>query len=914
MSGTGAAAGGKLKTFISYSRQDLAFADQLVAVLEWQGFLPIIDRKGIHGAERWEERLGQLILEADIVVFVLSPASAESPVCAWEVEEAGRRNKRIIPVLCRPLEGQQPHPRLRDLNYIHFYEEKDVPGSGFGTGQVRLIEALSVDIEWLREHTRLEELAARWDAGGRIGDQLLRGSELAAYKAWRDRRPANAPELTALQRAFLGASEEEEANRAGAERKRLDEMAAAQAEREKALAEAQAAMQRAAEAQKARARALRLIQGGAAVAALLVILGVSGFAIQQQRSATVQQVLKDAAIEQRRQTQITESGLLANAANAAYGNGEDWGAITKAVLLAVEAMPDEAASVQRPHVTEAELQLDNANRGLKERLMLAHEDTVRAARFSPDGTRIVTASFDKTARIWDAGSGKELARLAHEEKVYAAAFSPDGTKIVTASGDTTARIWDAGSGKELARLAHKGTVRAAAFSPEGARIVTASDDKTARLWDAGSGKELARLAHEGGVWAAAFSPEGARIVTASDDKTARLWDAGSGKELARLAHEGGVWAAAFSPEGARIVTASDDKTARLWDAGSGKELARLAHEHTVRAAGFSPDGTRIVTASWDKTARIWDAGSSKELARLAHEDRVWAAGFSPDGTRIVTASWDKTARIWNADSGKELARLAQEDRVYAAEFSPDSIKIVTASWDKTARIWDAGRGKELARLAQEDWAAGRGKKLAEFAHGHTLLAVTFSPDRSKIVTASLDKTARIWNAGSGEELARLAHDEDWVYAAAFSPDGTRIVTASLDKTARIWDAGSGKELARLAHEEGVYAADFSPAAGDGFLRIITLSGDEARVWEVARSAQDLVNAAKRRVARCLGQGERAQYFLPPAPPIWCITGPGLEAEKDPAKWQPKWPYQSAAWRDWLAAKQRGEERPVPKAE
>src|SRR5215475_12125828 len=180
---TSAATGQKLKVFISYSRRDLSFADQLVTVLEWQGFTAIIDRKGIHGAENWEQRLGQLILAADIVVFVLSPASATSEVCAWEVEEATRRGKRIVPVICRPLEGKQPHPRLRDLNYIHFYDEKDLPGSGFGSGQLKLIDALSVDVAWLREHTRLEELAARWDSTGRAVDQLLRGSELPTTRA-----------------------------------------------------------------------------------------------------------------------------------------------------------------------------------------------------------------------------------------------------------------------------------------------------------------------------------------------------------------------------------------------------------------------------------------------------------------------------------------------------------------------------------------------------------------------------------------------------------------------------------------------------------------------------------------------------------------------------------------------------------
>jgi hypothetical protein len=123
-------------------------------VLRCQGFEPVIDRVGIHGGEKWEQRLGQLILESNMVVFVLSPASAASDVCAWEVDRALERGKPIVPVLCRPLEGQKPHAALRDLDYIHFYAEKDKPGSGFGAGLVGLVAALSVDVGWLREHTR----------------------------------------------------------------------------------------------------------------------------------------------------------------------------------------------------------------------------------------------------------------------------------------------------------------------------------------------------------------------------------------------------------------------------------------------------------------------------------------------------------------------------------------------------------------------------------------------------------------------------------------------------------------------------------------------------------------------------------------------------------------------------------------
>jgi WD40 repeat protein len=262
----------------------------------------------------------------------------------------------------------------------------------------------------------------------------------------------------------------------------------------------------------------------------------------------------------------------------------------------------------------------------------------------------------------------------------------------------------------------------------------------------------------------------------------------------------------------------------------------------------------------------------------------------------VTASGDKTARLWDAATGKELARLAHENSVAAASFSPDGAKIVTASDD--TRLWDAATGKELARFADGGFLA-------------------FSPDGAKIVTAS-GNTAQLWDAATGAALARLPH-EGLVAAAFFSPDGARIVTASrdrtaIDKTARVWDAATGKELARLTHEYRVHTAALSPDVSGGHLRIVTASENNAFLWQVEATTDRLVQTAKSHLPRCLTQEQRAQHFLPKAPPIWCITGPGLEAEKDPAKWQPKWPYQSAAWRDWLAARQRRENPPVPASE
>jgi tetratricopeptide (TPR) repeat protein len=231
--------------------------------------------------------------------------------------------------------------------------------------------------------------------------------------------------------------------------------------------------------------------------------------------------------------------------------------------------------------------------------------------FSPEGKTVITRSSDKTARLWDATTGRPLGLpLTHQDLVLAMAYSPDGKTVITGSGDSTARLWDATTGRPFGLpLTHQDRVGAVAFSPDGKTVLTGSNDSTARLRDATTGRPLGLpLTHQDAVFGVAFSPDGKTVITRSADKTARLWDATTGRPLGLpLTHQDLVSAMAYSPDGKTVITGSFDKTARLWDAVTGRPLGPpLAHQNSVRSVAFSPDGKTILTRSLDRTARLWD--------------------------------------------------------------------------------------------------------------------------------------------------------------------------------------------------------------------------------------------------------------------------------------------------------------------
>lgn len=207
-------AGEKLKVFISYSRKDsAAFADELVAGLEYGGFAPFLDRHDIAAGEQWEARLGGLIEQSDTVVFIVSPEAIKSDRCVWEVDKALALSKRLLPIIHISVPDNLIPEKLSRLQFVRFDD-----GRGVTRPLTELAEALRVDLNWIREHTRLGEIATRWDRRGRPESLLLRGDDVDAAKAWMAARNAAAPEITDVQCALVKASEEAETTRLRKER------------------------------------------------------------------------------------------------------------------------------------------------------------------------------------------------------------------------------------------------------------------------------------------------------------------------------------------------------------------------------------------------------------------------------------------------------------------------------------------------------------------------------------------------------------------------------------------------------------------------------------------------------------------------------------------------------------------------
>jgi WD40 repeat protein len=512
-------------------------------------------------------------------------------------------------------------------------------------------------------------------------------------------------------------------------------------------------------------------------------------------------------------------------------------------------------------------------RGSDDPVVLPTESETIAAAFSPDGRRVVSGHGDDTVRVWRVRDARPtlFGRPNENDLVTSVAFAPDGRHIAAGTATGAVRVWPVASpNQERSFPGHTDYVNQVEFSPDGDTLASASDDGTTRLrhWRTGA-PPVVLEGQGGGVNRLDFSPDGGRIVTAGVDTTARVWDVASGQVTSLLGgHQTEQLDVAFSPDGQMVATASGT-SARVFEVATGKPLAIFrGRSGTVYSAQFSADGRTLVTGNADTTARIWKVLSGHTLS--GHGDLVNRAVASPDGRLVATASDDGTAQVWALGSGRPLARFREDGgAVNDVDFDPTGVRVAASgsdadgagvawiwSWrsgqdkvlfrtpdnvvnsvrfsgdgklvvlttDDNAQIWDVGANRQL-RTIRMPAAERQRNAFAVFAEAN------FSPDNRLVVTALWDRTARLWDAGTGKLVRSLTIQAGTIQSAEFDRSGRLVVTAGDDGLARVWDQATGKVAHTLVSPSGELTnASFSP---DGRLVVAGTSGGTTLVFDIA---------------------------------------------------------------------------------
>ena len=449
----------------------------------------------------------------------------------------------------------------------------------------------------------------------------------------------------------------------------------------------------------------------------------------------------------------------------------------------------------------------------------SHDNAVIAAAFDDTGTRVLA---------WDLGAAfiRRIAPVGqigghqHEDSVLEAKMTSDGAQVLSRELKGNVHLWNAKTGALVARivLADDARIQGDEISPDGTRALAWDDSGTVRLWDLASGIELARRHYGQGKRKrhanAVFSPDGARVLSWERVTAAvDLWDAATGVQIARFAALGG----AFSADGSRIVIWAFDGTTTVRNAHDGVSLATRENENRVTKARFSPNGARVLLWSGG-AAHVWDVARDVDIASHDHDGIVSDAVFGPDGSLVLSQIRDGPAHLWNAVSGERIPLRTETDRAgFQAAFVAAGAMVLTWALDGGARLANAKTGAEKARVSVDRRVIRR---------------PTLSADAKRLVTVG-DGVVSVWQLDAPETaLSMHNHGPSRVSGAAFLGGGARVV--SWDERARVfvWDAETGAVIARLDHG-GVFDVSMSPTTD----RIVTAGLDGwARVWDVHLAA------------------------------------------------------------------------------
>ncbi len=818
---------------------------------EEPGTLPLLE---FALTELWERQNNSSLTHGayDAIGGVSQALAHHADSVAAQFRGSREQLRRVFVQLVRPGEGTEDtrqmakREQVGEANWplVKELADKRLVVTGTHEAEKQIVETVEVVHEalirhwqtlreWINEdrqfrtwQNRLRQGLKEWEESGRDEDALLRGARLSEAE---ERLHDHQDVLSAAELHYVQASIEQRDREA-----------------------------------RARWRGRLFIVSSLAVG-LLIAIGLLLWANAERQHADQQRELAEAAQVQA-DAQRTLAFARQLAAQATLLLTSPPTEPVKGTLLAVE-------SLRHAHTLEGYNAWSRAM-GLLPRgvIRLEHRDPVHKLAFSPDGARLATAvgsggTAAGKAQLWDVVTGQPLAVFEHAGWVVKAAFSADGRLLATASWDHTVVIADAKTGEELQRLTRDDAVSALSFRPDGKRLAIGEKDGTISVIDPSSGTTLVRMKHPSRVPMLAYSADGSRLAAASEDKTVIVWNTDSGAELVRRKHDGYLRGLAFSPSGPRLVTWNNDAgKAALLDVVTGGVLATLSSgAHDV---AFTPDGSRIV-ARYGKEVGVWDAVTGEQIAvwtqdgypdraaisdsgtfvaivhdddqvtvldvplgrercRLVHYNDVTDVAFSQDGQRLATASEDKLVRLWDASSGQEFMRLPHDGKPTRVVFSPDGRRLLTTTpssenkyaWGEVA-VWDTDNWHQVGQYAA-------------FPIG--LDDIAFSRDGKIITTVRSDKSVRLLNTKSGEELTHLTYDHD-ISSAMLTEDNNRLlVRKGYRGPVEAWDIRERRRVASLAEPGGVVGILLDRTRR--LIATIGLHDDTFRIWD-AVSGQEL---------------------------------------------------------------------------
>ena len=534
-----------------------------------------------------------------------------------------------------------------------------------------------------------------------------------------------------------------------------------------------------------------------------------------------------------------------------------------------------------------------------------HMARIHGIAFTPDGRQLVSASEDKTIRVWDLASGKTVRTIRGESapgnagKIYAMALSPDGKWL--AAGGWLSRHHAMKRSHPPLRVRERqarGAVEGAcgcgpglAFSPDGSRLISGSQDETAILWDTGiragargtEPKLLHRLeGHKDFIYAVGFSPDGSRAVTGSFDHDLRLWRVADGKEIAHMpGHGDKVRSLAVVPDGT-IASGDYSGEIRLWDGRTGAFLKTLARQkRAVGSLAFSPDGGLLLSSAAEGTGarinNVFDTVSGKEIVTYTgHDNIVLATAFSPDGRWAATGGGNnEEIHLWDPHSGKprlgpdgKPLRLAgQGQPVWAAGFSADGRRI---GWGRQgmkavnqatplaqALTLPLGEGALGAPVALGEAEAGAFRR-AQVRFGGFSLSHRKGGDYGYDAILDISKDGRAVASIARDSTNGLDHR-----SYGFTPDGETVVSGGSNGWLTAFDRAGNKLGDFVGHEGDVFAVAPSP---DGRFLVSGSNDQTLRLW----------NLKTRELLVTLFRGTDGEWVMWTPQGYYAASGPGSE--------------------------------------